>query len=147
MGEEKRYSLYDWITVPASRSSKDPRPESYKVRSFEEKWQKVSSQGDLFRSEYKELGFLPYDVKLTWRCSEGCSECRNRPHDMKVLDWGLLELGRRDGWEQAKERMATLSDLSRYDFRLFMGNFRNHLKTFGVIGMWYPKIPEQPSLL
>lgn len=219
MGEEKRYSLYDWITVPASRSSKDPRPESYKVRSeelrlvehvksnptdgwrarrefvlkdpswqfgsiealkaaqseygrsmgivtpgaienvrltrktpkeraeFEAKWQEVSSQRDLFRSEYKELGFLPYDIRISWRCSESCSECRDRPHDMKVLDWGLLELGRRDGWERAKQRMATLADLDRYDFRLFMANFRNHLRTFGIIGMWYPKIPEQGTLL
>src|SRR5690348_12783983 len=33
LGSEQRYKLYDWITVPASQNSADPRPESYKVRS------------------------------------------------------------------------------------------------------------------
>lgn len=219
LGTDQRYALYDWVTVPASKSATDPRPESYKVRSeelrlvghldsnpkdgwlqrreyifrdpswqfgsisalkaaqseygrsmgivtpgtvegvrlvkkppaeraeFEAKWRAVSSQGDLFREEYKELGFLPYDVRLTWRCVDSCAECRERPHDMKVLDWGLLELARRDGWDRARDQMAKLADLSTNDFRLFMGNFRNHLTTFGIIGMWYPRDPEQRSLL
>ena len=29
------------------------------------------------------------------------STCSTQPHRMKVLDWGLLELARRDGWDKA----------------------------------------------
>ena len=34
-----------------------------------------------------------------------------------------------------RARLAEISDLSRYDFRLYMGNFFLHQKTFGVLGM------------
>ena len=33
-----------------------------------------------------------------------------------------------------------------YDFRLYLGNFRLHPRTFGIIELWYPKIPVQQSL-
>lgn len=219
LGTDQQYRLYDWIDVPASKSSSDPRPESFKVRSNDlrcaghiestpkdgwrerrkfifkdSSWQfssvgalkaaqrdtgqsmgivtpgcveevrlvaktaaqrteceakraEVIRQGDLFRKEYKALEFLPYDIRLAWRCSDSCEECAERPHDMKALDWGLLELARRDGWDKARDQLATLADLRTHDFKLFMGNFRQHLTTFGIIGMWYPKHPEQPSLL
>ena len=65
---------------------------------------------------------------------------------MKVLDWGLLELARRDGWVKAKERLEEISNLQRYEFKLFMGNFRLHLHVFGIIGLWYPKIRAQGEL-
>jgi hypothetical protein len=107
----------------------------------------VTNQGDMFRPEYKELEYLPQDIRLRWRCAGTCAECRNRPHDMKALDWGLLELARRDGWEKAQRRLEEISQLQLYDFRLFMGNFRLHVHNFGIIGMWYPKHPEQPPLL
>jgi hypothetical protein len=60
---------------------------------------------------------------------------------------GYAELARRDGWEKAKQKLEELSNLKTHEFRLFMGNFRLHLKEFGIIGMWYPKIPAQGSLL
>jgi len=212
---EQQYSLYDWIDVPIEKSTKDPRPESFKVRGddikildrvptdkqgwggrralifkdtswhygsvaalksqqkssgksigfvtpsaiddvrlvaksdeerqiYLEKMAKIQSQQDFFRTEYKQLAFLPYEIKLRWRCSEICPEC---PHDMKVLDWGLLELARKAGWDKARDRLAELSDLQSHDFRLFMGNFRLHLGVFGIIGLWYPAKTDQTSLL
>jgi hypothetical protein len=66
---------------------------------------------------------------------------------MKVLDWGLLELGRRTGWEKARAKLEEISDLRTHDFRLFLGNFRPHPKNFGIIGLWYPKRPTQMELL
>lgn len=219
MGSDQQYRLYDWVEVPVSRNSSDPRPESFRVRSdelrrvghvepnpkdgwrarrevilknpdwqfgsiealkaaqkatgrsmgivspgevlevrlsrkpaqaraeFESKWAEVSAQQDIFRPEYKELAFLPYDIMLSWRCAEACSECKGHPHRMKALDWGLLELARRDGWPAARDRLATLADLHTFDFRLFMGNFRLRPWLFGIVGMWYPKHPTQPSLL
>lgn len=114
---------------------------------YEKKMAEVQGQTDFFTPEYKELEFLPYDLKLRWRCAEQCAECRNRPHDMKALDWGLLELARREGWPAAQSRLETISDMGEYDFKLYMGNFRLRRHIFGIIGMWYPKIPEQQSLL
>lgn len=219
LGTAQQYQLYDWIEVPAERNPKDPRPESYRVRSddlrcvghiasnprdgwrerrdlifrkpdwqfgavealqaaqqatgrsmgivtpgriedvrlaprpasarveYERKWAEVVSQSDLFRTEYRELEFLPYDIKLLWRCADGCAGCASRPHDMKALDWGLLELARKTSWEKARDRLAELSDQRQHDFRLFMGNFRLHPTTFGIIGMWYPKHSAQLPLL
>lgn len=107
----------------------------------------IRAQADMFRGELKELDFVPYDVQLLWRCVERCPECRNRPHTMKVLDWGLLQLGRKAGWEAAKARLEEISNLETHEFRLFLGNFALHPQTFGIIGLWYPKRPSQLDLL
>jgi hypothetical protein len=107
----------------------------------------IQSQTDAFRARYKELEFLDYDVRLLWRCLERCPECQNRPHKMKVLDWGLLELGRRNGWDKAKTKLEEISNLATHEFRLFLGNFKQHPKSFGIIGLWYPKRPTQLELL
>jgi hypothetical protein len=116
-------------------------------KEYDVKMAEVQSQGDMFRVEYKELEYLPHDIRLRWRCAEECIECANNPHNMKALDWGLLELARRDGWEKAKQRLEEITTLGEYDFRLFMGNFRLHQNNFGIIGMWYPKVSEQIGLL
>jgi hypothetical protein len=116
-------------------------------REYEAKMAEVQDQGDMFRAEYKELEYLPQDIRLSWRCADKCVECSNTPHDMKALDWGLLELARREGWDKAKLRLEEISRLGAYDFRLFMGNFRLHQHNFGIIGMWYPKLGTQTTLL
>jgi hypothetical protein len=43
-------------------------------------------------------------------------------HSAGGLDWGLMELGRKRGWEAARQEMEELADLRRYDLWLFMGN-------------------------
>lgn len=116
-------------------------------REFDGKWASVTSQQDLFLPEYKALEFLTHEIRIVWRCATACDRCRERPHDMMVLDWGLLELARRDGdWEKAREKLETISTLGEYDFRLFIGNFFLHQQTWGVIGLWYPKRRAQQSL-
>ncbi|WP_347346625.1 hypothetical protein [Microbacterium sp.] len=116
-------------------------------REFEEKWESVTSQQDLFLPEYKALQYLTHEIRIDWRCAASCETCRRRPHDMMVLDWGLLELARRDGdWEKARRKLETISDLATHDFRLFIGNFFLHQQTWGVIGLWYPKRQAQQRL-
>lgn len=112
----------------------------------ERKWEELTAQQDLFPREYKRLAFIPFEVRVKWRCTGECS-CAEKPHDMMVLDWGLLELGRRDGEAKALERLRELTDLGRYDLRFFMGNFFLHQATFGIIGLWYPKRADQIPLL
>lgn len=114
---------------------------------YDEKMSRIQAQADMFRPEYKELRFLDFDIQLRWRCIEPCPECSRRPHHMKVLDWGLLELGRRVGWEKARAKLEEIANLQTHDFRLFLGNFRLHPKNFGIIGLWYPKRPSQLDLL
>lgn len=102
---------------------------------------------DLFHPDYKRLWYPPKEIRLRWRCPQRCETCRRRPHRMKILDWGLLELARRDGWDQALSRMCSIADLKTNDFRLFLGNFRLRMEKFGIIGLWYPKIQAQGDLL
>lgn len=110
---------------------------------YYEKMAQIQAQADMFHPQYKELEFLEKEIKLEWRCGDPCSTCVRSPHSMQVLDWGLLELARRNGWDAAEARLAEISDLARYDFRLFMGNFRLHLTNFGIVGLWYPKRRDQ----
>lgn len=124
------------------------RPKPAEARAeYAAKLAKIQSQADMFRAEYKELEFLDSDIILDWRCQEPCPECRGGCHSMKVLDWGLLELARRDGWPAAKAQLERISNLQTHDFRLFLGNFRLHLTSFGIIGLWYPKRRPQIDLL
>jgi hypothetical protein len=113
-------------------------------RIYAEKMAQIQSQPDMFRNEYKDLEFLPYEIRLRWSCSERCEEC---PHDMMVLDWGLFQLARKAGWEKARDHLADLANLQTHDFKLFMGSFRQHMTTFGIIGLWYPPRTSQGSLL
>jgi hypothetical protein len=113
---------------------------------FESKSDALSSQSDLFSRDKKQLDFIPYEIRMKWRCADGCARCRVNPHDMSVLDWGLVQLGRRDGWEKAAARLASIAQTDQHEFKVFLGNFFTHQKTFGIIGLWFPKITSQGSL-
>jgi hypothetical protein len=213
-----QFKLYEWVTVPITKSTSDVRPESHKIDSTrivrgefvapdphgwaarravvfrDPSWQfanvdallaaekahktsfgivapgeiegvkivpkppgeaeayarrvdELQAQQDAFVTTYKELGYRPADVKLRWRCAERCRVCAKGPHDMQVLDWGLLELARKRGWDwaAAKARLEDILDPATHDVRLFLGNFKAHPKNFGVIGMWYPKHAKPPG--
>lgn len=96
---------------------------------------------DLFSTEERvAVDFLPFRIKVAWRCGRPGVPTSGCPgHTAGVLDWGLLELARREGPDRARQRMEDLTDLSRYELRLFVGNFFTHQQTFGIIGMWYPQ--------
>ena len=207
------YRLYDWIEAPMTKSTRDPRPESYRVepekirivghietdphwkarggvmfkdahwqfesfdeldgarktskrsmgvvrpgviedvilkkkapgdqREYNERLGQIHGQQDLFHPQYKELQFLPYTIRLRWRCRSANCSCAGDPHTHPVLDWGLLELARREGWPQAVEKLREISDVKRKDFRLFLGNYRHRPWQFGIIGLWYPNLQTQ----
>lgn len=126
---------------------------AYKAKDDEkrhkEKMKAIQDQQSLFLEEFKELAFRPFDVKLRWRCAGGCPECSNQPHDMKVLDWGLLELSRKNGWDPApaKDRLEKLAGSGNYDFKLFLGNLKKHRASFLPVAIWYPKRQLQTRLL
>jgi hypothetical protein len=216
---EQQYRLYDIVDVGIARSSRDNRPESFKVEAqsiqvvghvdsdpqewaarrdwigrdtswhfdsvealhtrhretglsmglvrpgeivsvqikpksstaqaeHEAKWQSITANLELFPREYKSLEFIPVEIRLRWRCAEQCRLCQRKPHDTMVLDWGLIELGRRkQEWALAQQRLEHIANLETHDFKLFMGNFFLHQDNFGVIGLWYPKRSAQRLLL
>ncbi len=108
---------------------------------------RAMKESDMFDPQYQTLDFLDNEIFLLWRCETPCKTCQAKPHRMKVLDWGLMQLARKKGWEAALEKMRIESDLAKKDFRLILGNFAQHPRNFGVIALWYPTIPEQMSLL
>lgn len=107
---------------------------------------RLRKESDMFDPLYHELEFLPNEIYLHWRCSVLCETCTRRPHKMKVLDWGLLQLARKRGWEAAVRKLETISDQRTHDFRMFLGNFAQHPANFGVIALWYPPRREQMAL-
>lgn len=120
-------------------------------QKHDEKMKAIHSQQSLFREEYeeyKELAFRPFDVKLKWRCDGGCKECTRAPHDMKILDWGLLELARKHEWDSSRaiRRMEEITS-SAYDFKLFLGNLKQHPTSFLPVALWFPKKQAQQVLL
>lgn len=105
----------------------------------------IQSQTSLFLPEYKELGFRPFEIRLHWRCAIRCKVCSMNPHAMQVLDWGLMELARKNAWDSglAKARLETLATSGKHDFKLFVGNMKQHEQSFVIVGLWYPL--KQPA--
>lgn len=106
----------------------------------------VHGQTDLFRRSYKDLEFLPYSIQLQWRCASTACECERKPHSRAVLDWGLLELARREGPDAAKLKLEAMSNTSGDALRIFAGNYRLRPWEFGIIGLWYPAFDPQVDL-
>jgi hypothetical protein len=117
-------------------------------KAYAEQMAAIQSQGNIFLDEYKELGYRPFDIRLRWRCTTPCDVCASNPHDMLVLDWGLMELARKHGWDagKAKEKLEDLATSGSFDFKLFLGNMKNHPKSFVVVGLWYPKRVARPPM-
>jgi hypothetical protein len=121
-------------------------------QDYETQLAAIQRQGNFFLEEYKELGYRPFDVKLRWTCATPCEVCAKNPHDMLVLDWGLMELARKNNWSRdlARARLEELALSGKHDFKLFVGNMKNHPKSFVIIGLWYPKkvasAPPPPQL-
>jgi hypothetical protein len=119
------------------------RPVSERLK-HEKKLRALQERIDLFGVEQRSLEFIPFRVHVRWRCMRQTGPGACPGHTASVLDWGLLELGRREGADKALQKMASLTDLGRYDLRLFMGNFFRRQHIFGIIGLWYPLISKQP---
>jgi hypothetical protein len=62
-----------------------------------------------------------------------------------VLDWGLMELARKNEWnaELAKDRLETIATSGKHDFKLFLGNTKQHQRNFLVVALWYPLKPAR----
>lgn len=117
-------------------------------REHEKKLRDLKAQIDLFGHEMKELDFLPFRVKLWWKCEANAADVRCPGHSATIFDWGLYVLGMRDGKDKALARIDELCDLDQYDLHLFMGNINRRRHIFTNVGLWYPKKMhmQQPDL-
>lgn len=104
----------------------------------EEKLSRLQSVLDFFRTTQKNLEFLPFRVKIAWHCVD--EDCGG--HTASVLDWGLGELGRREGPEAARNKMEHLADVTKHDLHFFMGNMKSRHHIFSIIGLWCPLIRD-----
>ncbi len=105
--------------------------------------QRQTQQTNLFglRGKQFHLQFQDHRIHVAWRCQS--ATCPG--HTAGILDWGLGELGRREGAEKARQRIVELTTLARYELAFFMGNFKAHQGAFGIIGLWYPvHLPAPP---
>jgi hypothetical protein len=107
-------------------------------KHHEAKLARLQSKLDLFGPAQRDLAFYPYKVRVGWRCArlDGARACPG--HTATVLDWGLGELGRREGPKKALARMEDVCNLERHDLRFYVGNFKAHPKNFGIVGLWFP---------
>lgn len=105
------------------------------------------SQENLFGERMKRLDFPELKFLVQWKCDDP----RCSGHDMSLLEWGLHELARKyrhDPGREAKvlEAMHKRLDTQRRDVYLFLGNFRDRLYNFGLMGATSVPIQIQGSL-
>jgi hypothetical protein len=119
-----------------------PRSEEERLKHEAKQNARHDQQGLFTGTEHEEkkyhLAFQKARVHVKWTCR---NQGRGEPcpgHTAGVLDWGLGELARRDGDAVALQRMEMLCDLKRHELAFFVGNFKQHPKNFGIIGLWYP---------
>ncbi len=129
------------------------------VRVGKVEWVKLVKKGEPARNEHNEklkellarnsflsggleaqrnLEFLPFSVRIGWKCSRllGPEACSG--HSATIMDWGLGELGRREGAQKALAKAKEITDLGRNDLYFFMGNLKARPHVFGIVGMFYP---------
>jgi hypothetical protein len=109
-------------------------------------------QQDLFMTkERKPLEKIPVSFFYRFRC-EGC---RNKePHRMKILDWELAELWRKDRRghdevttiDRVKHRFLDEMCADDIDTHFFTGNMALHQSSFLILGVFWPKRSDQTSL-
>lgn len=92
--------------------------------------------------ELKQLGYVGSRLEIHWQCFG--PECNT--HRTQALDWGLIELQRRQGIEAAKTKLEEICNLYKYALKFYMGNLKGHPTAFTIVGLWYPKRPEEPRL-
>ena len=120
------------------------RSESNKLL-HEQKLREIKSRLDLFDTDpAPDLKFFPYRVRVRWRCKSPL--CPG--HSSHIYDWGLGELGRRNGERTMLAKMEEISNVDAYDLHFFAGNLKTRPHIFIVVGVWYPKRKhmQQPSL-
>lgn len=103
-------------------------------REWDERQNAVLGQERLFEQRPKPIAFPECRFMIDWKCEGG--ECKG--HEMSFHQWGVHELYRRlEGDERRDEKtiakMQSMLDTATRDVFFFLGNFRGHQQTFGIM--------------
>jgi hypothetical protein len=110
-------------------------------------------QRELFidaETKTKDLQFMPVQYRVCFTCDDpACST----EHDLSILDWGVYVLSRkayaRGGSSIAEKhvisKLKEITDLTKKDLYLFLGNTKQHCEKFMVVGFFYPPIASPKS--
>lgn len=126
----------------APRSAEDRRVWLAKERS-------ILGQKDIFGEKIKKLDFPEMYFRIVFLCDD---ERCTKTHDMALMDWGLHELWRKlrkepDGEKKLTDRMWLDLDLSKRDVFFFLGNYRDTMFNFGLMGTVSPeREPEDKQM-
>jgi len=123
---------------------------------WEEKRDAAISQKDLFvdaESKVRDLEFRWVDYRVRFSCDDvACTT----EHEFSILDWGIYVLDRNQEKRKGSYKLAEadvlaklreITDPDRRDVYFFLGNTKAHSHSFSVVGIFYPPIVRQGSLL
>ena len=125
LGDSEQYKLYDWITCPLVRHSRDPRPESYRPTGEIECVDHIGT-ADNWRERRKLLLGRP---QVFGSLDELIEAADGRSSRMRILEWQLGALYRNcldsAGGDEttalAKVRQKYFDEFVRTDLHLFLG--------------------------
>ena len=104
----------------------------------------ILAQEELFDVRIKPIDFPEARFLVTWRCKN--SKCPT--HTMSLLKWGIHELYRKVGGDRETviAKMWQELDAKEKDIFLFVGSFRGHQSTFGLMDSYSARRTAQPDL-
>lgn len=132
--------------------------EKYFCKATDREWSPKQldtlAQGDLFE-ESVDLEKIPHQFGYQFTGGDGTK------HRYTISDWEISELYRkcrdssqlttwqereRDSLEKVKQKYSN-EFLSKKDLYFIVGNLKNHINTFMIIGIFYPPIIPEPEMV
>lgn len=115
------------------------KPASERIE-WERKRDSITQQTELpFDRPVMRLAFIDVEFHVKFHCNDP----RCSGHDMELHHWEVHELYRKLQAEgdpeierKVREKMEQFLDLDRYDVFMFFGTFRDHMRTFGLMGSY-----------
>ena len=111
---------------------------------WEKRQRDVLAQEDLFGVRVKPIDFPEALFLVKWRCKNAMCQT----HTMKLMKWGIHELYRkvRGNRDKVIAKMWDELDATDKDIFLFVGSFRGHQTTFGLMDSYSAVRTSQPGL-
>ncbi len=126
------------------------------VEADEEKYEQAerkyeyAATPDLFDDKTRKIEALPFKYRYLFRCTD--PSCNG--HRCSIIDWEAYELHRKmvrdHGEAKAFGKVKNMyvdticgADKETY---FFMGNMKNHPDSFLVLGAFYPRLGDSPTL-
>lgn len=96
----------------------------------------------------QRLEKIPYKFVYRFKCSQTCDG-----HEKSCTDWEMMEFYRRcrreygHRWEEQFRNRYEREMIQLNDTHFFVGTLSDHVYTWIVVGVWYPRRTEQLGML